>query len=59
MKKKSKSLSVLNLDGTLYGKFSSFTEAAKNLNCSVKTINRSLQTDKKLLKRKWKLNLEY
>jgi group I intron endonuclease len=58
MKKKSKALSVLNLDGTLYGKYSSITEAAKDLNCGVKTINRSLKTEKKLLKRQWKIKLE-
>lgn len=58
MKKKSKALSVFNLDGTLYGKYSSITEAAKDLNCGVKTINRSLKTEKKLLKRQWKIKLE-
>ena len=58
MKKKSKPLSVFNLDGTLYGKYLSMSEASKDLNCSIRTINRSLKTDKKLLKRKWKLKLE-
>lgn len=51
LKKKSKPLSVFNLNGTLYGEFSSLTEAQIYLNCSLKTINRCLKTDKKLLKR--------
>ena len=57
MKKKSKSLSVYNLNGTLYGKYPSITEAAKDLNCGVKTITRSLKTEKKLLKRQWRIEL--
>jgi len=59
LKKKSKALSVFNLNGTLYGEFSSLTEASNILNCSLKTINRCLKTDKKILKRQWILKLSY
>lgn len=51
LKNKSKPLLVFNLNGTLYGEYSSLTEAAISLNCSLKTINRCLKTDKKILKR--------
>lgn len=58
LKKKSKSLLVLNLNGTLYGEYNSLTEAAKNLNSSLKTISRCLKTEKKILKRQWILKLK-
>jgi group I intron endonuclease len=51
LKKKAKPLLVLNLNGTLYGEFSSLTEAANILKCSLKTISRCLKTEKKILKR--------
>lgn len=51
LKKSSKSLLVYNLNGTLYGEYISLTEASKGLNSSLKTINRCLKTDKKILKR--------
>ena len=57
LQKKSKPLLVFNLNGTLYGEYNSITEAATNLNCSLKTINRCLKTEKKLLKRQWILKL--
>ena len=57
LKKKSKSLLVFNLNGTLYGEYNYFTEATTSLNCSLKTINRCLKTEKKLLKRQWILKL--
>ena len=57
LQKKSKPLLVFNLNGTLYGEYNSLTEAATNLNCSLKTINRCLKTEKKLLKRQWILKL--
>src|ERR1700712_1212882 len=57
LQKKSKPLLVWNLNGTLYGEYNSITEAATNLNCSLKTINRCLKTEKKLLKRQWILKL--
>jgi hypothetical protein len=53
MRKKSKGLLVLNLDGTVYGKkYFSITEAAKYLRCNIKTISRILKTGKKILKRR-------
>ena len=53
MKNNSKSIILYNLDNTIYGKFSSIVEAAKNINCSEKTIRRALKTEKQLLKRRW------
>ena len=58
LRKKAKSLLVFNLNGTLSGEYTSFTEAAINLNCSLKTINRCLKTEKKILKREWILKLK-
>ena len=55
--KKSKPLLVFNLNGTLYGEFNSIIEAAKDLNCEVKTIKRCLNTDKQILKKKWRINI--
>lgn len=51
LKRNSKALLVFNLNGTLYGEYSSLTEAAKSLNSSLKTIYRCLKTEKKILKR--------
>jgi len=45
MKKRSKPLLVLNLDGTIFGKYPSLTEATKFLYCSMKTIYRTLRTE--------------
>jgi group I intron endonuclease len=53
MKKKSKTVVLYNLDNTVYGEFSSIVEAAKSLGCSDKTIRRALNTEKKVLKRRW------
>jgi group I intron endonuclease len=53
MKKKSKPLILYNLNGTIYGEYSSITEAAKSIDCNPKTINRALKTEKKLLKRRY------
>lgn len=53
LKKASKPILVKNLDGTVYGEFPSIIEATKDLNCSQKTIYRSLKSEKKLLKRHW------
>lgn len=52
MKKRSKPIIVYNLDKTVYGNFTSISEAAERLNCSVKTITRSLSTEKKNVKKK-------
>lgn len=53
MKKRSMPILVYNMDYTVYGEFSSITEASKSLGCSQKTINRALKTQKKMLKRRW------
>ena len=53
MKKKSKPIILFNLNNTVFGEYSSITEAAESINCSVKTINRALKTDKKILKRRF------
>lgn len=44
---------LYNLDGTVYGKYSTIIEAAASINCNEKTITRALQTEKKLVKRQW------
>jgi group I intron endonuclease len=49
MKKASKPIIVYNLDNTMHGKYPSIVDAAKNLNCSVKTVYRSLKSNSKLL----------
>ncbi len=53
MKTKSKPIILYNLDDTVYGEYSSITEASKATNCSIKTINRALKTEKQFLKRRW------
>ena len=53
MKKNSKPLILFNLDFTVFGEYSSITEAAKAINCNVKTIRRALATEKKILKRRF------
>ena len=53
MKKNSKAIVIYNLNKTVFGTYPSITEAAKNINCSPKTINRALKTEKKLLKRRF------
>jgi group I intron endonuclease len=47
MKKSSKAIIVYNLDNSMHGKYSSIEDAAQNLNCSVKTLYRSLKSDSK------------
>lgn len=53
MKKKSKPIIIFNLDYTVFGEYNSITDAAFAINCNVKTIRRALQTEKKLLKRRF------
>lgn len=53
MKKRSKPIIVYNMDYTVYGEFPSIIEASQSLGCSPKTINRALQTPKKILRRRW------
>ena len=42
---------LYNLNGTVYGKFSSILEAANSINCGEKTIRRALKTEKRLVKK--------
>jgi group I intron endonuclease len=58
MKKKSKKLIVLNLNGTVYGKYPSITEAIKILKCNAKTVSRTLKTEEKILKKRWIIKLD-
>lgn len=44
---------LYNLNGTVYGKYSTIIEAAKAINCGERTIRRALKTEKKLVKRQW------
>ena len=53
MKKRSKSIILYNLDYTVFGEYPSIVEAAKYINCSEKTITRALNTEKKILKRRF------
>jgi group I intron endonuclease len=43
---------LYNLNGTIFGKYSTITDAANAINCNEKTIRRALQTEKNLVKRK-------
>jgi group I intron endonuclease len=52
MKKNSKSIIVYNLDKTIHGKYASIVDTAKNLNCSIKTVSRSLKSPNKFLKKR-------
>jgi Fic family protein len=51
MKKRSKPIILYNLNFTIFGEYSSITEAAKSINCSDKTIRRALKTKKNILKK--------
>jgi group I intron endonuclease len=53
MKKASKPILVKNLNGSVYGEYSSIKECAENFNCSVKTVYRALKSSNKLLKKCW------
>jgi group I intron endonuclease len=53
MKKKSKPVVLHNLNYTIFGEYPSIIEAANAINCSSRTINRALKTDKKILKRRF------
>lgn len=52
-KTNSKPLIVKEFSGIVYGEYSSIVEGAKALNCSTKTIQRSLNSPSKQLKRRW------
>ncbi|KAF2206111.1 hypothetical protein CERZMDRAFT_54707, partial [Cercospora zeae-maydis SCOH1-5] len=51
MKKSCKPVVLYNKNGTVYGEYSSITEASFALNCSIKTIHRALKSNSKLLKK--------
>jgi group I intron endonuclease len=53
MKKNSKPIILYNLDYTTFGEYPSIVEAAKNINCSEKTIRRALSSKSKILKRRF------
>jgi group I intron endonuclease len=53
MRKMSKPIILYNLDKTVFGKFISIIEAARNIHCNEKTIKRALQTNSKILKRRF------
>jgi group I intron endonuclease len=53
MKKNSKPIILYNLNNTVFGEYLSIIEAAKDINCSPRTINRALKTEKKILKRRF------
>lgn len=44
-------LTLYNLNGTVYGKYSTILETAKAINCGEKTIRRALKTPSKLIKK--------
>jgi group I intron endonuclease len=52
MKKSSKAIILKELSGIVYAEYSSIVEATKSLNCSTKTIERSLNGSTKLLKKR-------
>ena len=53
LKKNSKSIILYNKDYTVYGEYSSITEAANSIRCNVKTITRALNSKSKLLLRRF------
>lgn len=53
MKKNSKSIIVKELNNTVYGEFNSIVDTAEALNCSTKTIQRTLKSPSKVLKGRW------
>nr|AKM22533.1 GIY-YIG endonuclease [Cordyceps militaris]AKM22659.1 hypothetical protein [Cordyceps militaris]AKM22674.1 hypothetical protein [Cordyceps militaris]AKM22706.1 hypothetical protein [Cordyceps militaris]AKM22737.1 hypothetical protein [Cordyceps militaris] len=56
MKKNSKAIIVKELNNIIYGEFNSIVDTAKALNCSTKTIQRTLKSPSKILKGRWILN---
>ena len=49
--KKTKAVTLYNLNGTIYGKYSTIKEASKAIICNEKTIRRALQTEKRIVKK--------
>lgn len=59
MQKNSKSIILYNIsNNTVYGEYSSITEASNSLNCNEKTIRRALKTEKKILLRRFKIEFK-
>lgn len=56
MKKKSKAIIVKELNNIVYGEFNSIIDTGIALNCSTKTIQRTLKTPSRILKGRWILN---
>lgn len=56
VKKNSKAVIVKELNNIIYGEFNSITDTAKALNCSTKTIQRTLKSPSKILKGRWILS---
>jgi group I intron endonuclease len=52
MKKSSKPVVLYNKDGTVYGEYSSITQASLSLGCGIKTIYRALKSESKLVKKR-------
>lgn len=46
---------LYNLNDTIYGKYTTIKNAAEAINSNVKTLNRALKTEKRLVKRQWKI----
>lgn len=44
---------LYNLNGSIYGEYTTILNACKAINCNEKTIRRALQTEKKIVKRQW------
>lgn len=44
---------LYNLNGTVYGEYSTILDAANSINCGEKTVRRALKTEKGLVKRQW------
>ena len=53
MKKNSKPIILYNLDHTVFGEYNSMTNAANAINCNIKTVRRAIQTEKKILKKRF------
>jgi group I intron endonuclease len=58
MKKNSKAIIVKELNNIIYGEFNSIVDTAKALNCSTKTIQRTLNSPSQILKGRWILNFK-
>ncbi len=53
MKKNSKAIRLYNLDRTVFGEYLSILATAGAVNCSEKTVRRALNTEKKILKKRY------